>query len=116
MKIASVKHFWTKSPSADITKVVSVLNVNGAETVTEYGPDTESFTVDVNANSTVNFRIETYDGEGRKAVSETYTYTLRDLTDPMPATNLGHEVINIRDDGGEPAQPSAATRRQHKTA
>lgn len=96
-KIAVVKHTWTKSPSSDVTKVVAVLTIDGATTRTEYGPEVESFTVDVNAGSTVSFLIETYDGEGHMTASESHYYVLPDMVAPLPATNLAHEILSIRD-------------------
>lgn len=109
-KIASVRHFWTKSPSADVTKVVAVLTINGNETRTEYGPEVEEFVTDVNAGSSVSYLIETYDGEGKVATSETYTYNLGDLVDPLPATLLGHEVVGVRDEEPNPPVQTRKTR------
>lgn len=108
-KIASVRHFWSKSPSADVTKVVAVLTINGNETRTEYGPEVEEFVTDVNAGSSVSYKIETYDSENKVATSETYAYNLGDLVDPLPATNLSHEVVSVRDD--EPPVPVQAKKR-----
>lgn len=97
-KVASVKLSWTKSQSVDVLKsILSVQIDGGIATVTELGPEVESAVVDVNAKSSVVFSVTTVDSEGLSTVSELYTFTLGDLEAPLPATNLFHEVVGVRD-------------------
>jgi hypothetical protein len=98
-KVADVKLGWTKSPSADVSKVEISVTINGAETKTEIDPAAESFMVVVRAGGVVSFTIATFDSEGNQATSEVYTFTLGDLESPLPATNLFHEVVGVRDEG-----------------
>lgn len=96
-KVADVKLSWTKSPSLDLQKVEVVVNNGGTETTTELGPEVQEFMIVVQASGGVQFKIVTYDTEGLKATSETYSFTLGDLEVPLPATNLFHEVVAVRD-------------------
>lgn len=96
-KVADVKLSWTKSPSLDLQKVEVVVNNGGTETTTELGPEVQEFMIVVQASGAVQFKIVTYDTEGLKATSETYSFTLGDLEVPLPATNLFHEVVAVRD-------------------
>ncbi len=97
MKVADVKLSWVKSPSADVSKVKAVVSNDGSETTTEFGPEVEQFTIVVAASKSVQFKVIVTDTEGLEATSETYTFTLGDLTAPQPASNLFHEVVGIRD-------------------
>jgi hypothetical protein len=96
-KIAKVKLFWTKSVSQDIAKVTVTTTINGAVTVTEVGPEVQDVTVDVAAMGVVSFLVVVTDTEGKTATSETHSFTLGDLEDPLPVTNLGHEVVGVID-------------------
>lgn len=97
MKVADVKLFWTKSPSQDIAKVTVKTTINGTETVAEVGPEVQEIQVEVAALGSVQFQIDVTDTEGKVASSEIYSFTLGDLENPLPATNLGHEVLGVRD-------------------
>ena len=97
MKVADVKLSWTKSPSADISKVQIVITNGGATTTTELGPEVEQFMIVVQASGSVQFKIVTFDAEGLFATSETYAFTLGDLEAPLPATALFHEVVGVRE-------------------
>lgn len=96
-KVADVKLSWTKSPSADVKTVSVVVNNNGTETTADFGPEVESFNIVVSASSSVSFKVQVTDSEGLTATSSTYTFTLGDLETPLPATNLKHEVVAVRD-------------------
>lgn len=96
-RVADVRFFWTRSPSADIATVKAVVTQNGTETVTEFGPEVEEFTLSIPALSSVQFKIESFDSEGNKATSETYGFVLGDLEMPLPATGLGHEVLGTHE-------------------
>jgi hypothetical protein len=97
MKVADVKLFWVKSPSADVDHIEVVVTNNGVTTTTVRSADVEDFMIEVQARGSVSFRIDTYDSEGNKTSSETYTFTLGDLEAPLPATGLGHVVTGVRD-------------------
>lgn len=96
-KVADVMLSWTKSPSADVNKVSVVVNNNGTETTVDFGPEVESFAIVVSASASVNFKVVVTDSEGQTATSTTYGFVLGDLEAPLPATNLSHEVIAVRD-------------------
>lgn len=101
-KVADIKLMWSKSPSSDIDRVNIVVTNNGTETTTELGPEVEDFAIVVQASGAASFKIVTFDTEGKQATSELYSFTLGDLEDPLPATNLTHEVMGIRDDNPQP--------------
>lgn len=98
-KVADVRLSWTKSPSADVAKVQVFVTNNGTETMVEGGAEVEQIMTVVQASAAVQFKIVTFDTEGNQATSEVYSFTLGDLIAPLPATNLGHEVVAVRDDG-----------------
>lgn len=97
MKVADVRLKWKKSPSADVAKVRVKVTIDGSETETEFGPDPESFMIEVKANGSVSFFVETEDSEGMVTTSTAYGFSLGDLEAPLPATDLGHEIVGIRD-------------------
>lgn len=96
-KVADVKLSWRKSPSADVGKVTVVVTNDGAETSVDFGPEVEELMVVVKASTALSFKVVVTDTEGLTATSSTYTFTLGDLENPLPATNLTHAVIAIRD-------------------
>lgn len=96
-KVADVKLSWKKSASADVDKVSIVVTIDGTTTTTELGPEVEEFMIVVNANGVVNFNVVTFDSEGLQSTSSTYAFSLGDLEAPLPATDLFHEVVGIRD-------------------
>lgn len=97
MKVADIKLKWKKSPSADVSRVDVVVTNDGATTTAVVGPEVESYAIEVKARGVVSFKVVTYDAEGYEATSETYSFSLGDLDAPLPATQLGHEVIGVRD-------------------
>jgi hypothetical protein len=97
-KVADVKLTWVKSPSLDVAKQKVITTVDGTVTEIELAPVAEELMIVVQANSSVQFRIETFDAEGNVATSETHSFTLGDLEAPLPATDLGHEVVAVRDE------------------
>ena len=118
-RVADVKLTWRRSPSLDISRVEVRVNNNGQETTAQVGPEVESYVVEVRARSAVSFTVTVYDAEGGQATSATYSFLLHDLEAPLPATDLSHEVLGVRDvpddDGGGTAPVSAPPRR-HPTA
>lgn len=97
-KVADVKLTWKKSPSLDIASQVIVLSVNGvSETDIELSPGLESYTGEFQANSTVTFSISSFDSEGNVAASESHTFQIGDLELPLPATDLFHEFVGVRE-------------------
>lgn len=109
MKIAMVRLSWTKSPSMDIDRVELRVVINGNETLTTFGNEIEEFVTEINANSNVSFSLKVFDSEGKEASSETYTFGLGDLENPLPPTNLFHEVLSVRDDGDVPSSTGTET-------
>lgn len=96
-KIADVKLGWAKSPSIDVSKVIVEVTKNGTVTTTEVGPEVESIQIEVEASSSVQFKVTVEDSEGLTATSDIYSFTLGDLEAPQPATGLFHEVVGVRD-------------------
>lgn len=103
MKVADVKLGWTKSPSADVSKIQIVVINDGVTTTSEGGPEVESLQIVVQASKAVQFKVVTFDSEGLQSTSETYTFTLGDLEAPLPATSLFHEVVGVRDVAAPPS-------------
>ena len=98
MKVADIKLSWKRSPSSDIKSVKVVFSANGSETTVDTeSPDVQELAVTVSANSNCSFKIVTTDNEGLVATSEVYSFNLGDLEAPLPATNLSHVVVAIRD-------------------
>lgn len=109
-KTATVRLFWTRSPSSDaVRQTVKIVN-GGALSTVELDMVAQEVTVTVKASSSCSFSIDTFDDEGNVASSEVYAFTLGDLEKPQPATNLGHEVLSVQDDEPPvtPPAPSAA--------
>lgn len=98
MKVADVKLSWSPSVSAGIIRQVAKVAIDGAEpTALEVGPEVESVVIEVKASSSVVFWVETTDDENFTVISEQYTFQVKDLDSPLPATNLFHEIIAVRD-------------------
>jgi hypothetical protein len=98
MKFATLRLHWVKSPSMDIDRVELRVNVNGSETITTLSGDTEEFTTEVSANSVISFDLKVFDTEGKEATSQTFTKGIGDLEDPLPPTDLGIDILAVRDD------------------
>ena len=96
-KVADIRLFWKKSVSADVSKATVIVTNDGTETTTEVGPEVQEITVVVAATKACSFRVITLDSEGLTSTSTTYDFVLGDLEAPQPATDLGHEVMAIRD-------------------
>lgn len=96
-KVADVKLKWKRSVSADVVKVELFINNNGTEIVQEVGPEVEEFQVVVQAVSTVSFKIVVTDDEGLTSTTEIASKTFGDLAAPQPPTELGFEIIAVRD-------------------
>ncbi len=97
-KVADVRLSWVKSPTIDVTKVQVVVTNDGTETTTEFGPEVQELVIVVKASTTVQFKVVVTDSEGQVATSSTYTFTLGDLEAPLPATDLKHTILAVRDD------------------
>jgi hypothetical protein len=96
-KVADVKLKWMKSVSSGITKVAITVINDGTTTSAELGAEVESFMIEVKANGVVSFFVDTFDDEGNKTTSATYSFSVGDLEAPLPATDLGHEIVGVRD-------------------
>lgn len=97
MKVADVKIFWTPSPSADVEKVIVKTTVNGSETMSQFGPEVIEMMIEVAALGSVTVQIDVIDKEGLTGSSEIHSFVLGDLEAPQPVTNVGHEIVGIRD-------------------
>ncbi len=104
-KVADVKLRWTRSPSLDVAKQVLKTVIAGAETVVELTPETQEFQVVISSDTEFQFSVESYDAAGNHTASETYSNRIGDLEAPLPATNLFHEVVGVRDLVVEPTPP-----------
>jgi hypothetical protein len=95
-KVAQVRLGWTRSPS-DVTSQTIELNVNGVVKTIDVGPNVDSYQLEetLPAKSVVSFKIDTKDDDDKIVSSEVYNFKLGDLEDPLPATNLFHEVVAV---------------------
>jgi hypothetical protein len=97
-KVASVVLGWNRSPSTDVVSQSINITINGnTDTSIEVGAEVQSYQLEVDAKSSVSFAIKSFDSEGKVATSEVYSFTLGDLEAPLPATNLFHEIVGIRE-------------------
>lgn len=97
-KVASVVLGWKRSVSSDVVSQSIVITINGnSDTSIEVGAEVESYQLEVEAKSSVSFAIKSFDSEGKVSTSEVYSFTLGDLEAPLPATNLFHEIVGVRD-------------------
>lgn len=105
MKVATVKLGWKKSVSADIQKVKLTVTNGGVVTQTDLPPETQEFTIKVNASSTFGFSLTAIDSDNAEATSITYSHTLGDLEAPQPPTDLFHEIVSVDDVPDGPPPP-----------
>lgn len=98
MKVADIRLGWKRSVSVDLLKQVLHLTVDGTTTTAELGPEVQEYAITVQAQKSVQFQVESIDTEERVTMSMLYDFTLGDLEDPQPATDLFHEIIGIRDE------------------
>lgn len=103
MKVATVKLGWKKSVTADISKVKLSITNGGVTTQTDLPPETEEFTIKVNAATPFSFVLVAVDSDGSEASSVTYSHTLGDLEAPQPPTDLFHEIVSVDDVPDAPA-------------
>lgn len=96
-KVASVKLGWKKSPSPDVVKTQVVVNLAGSETTVDLAAGVEEYVLDVAASTTGSFKVVSWDDEGNQTASETHSFKIGDLEAPLPATDLFHEVLSVRD-------------------
>ena len=97
-KVADVKLFWTPSPSEDVASQEVSVSIDGAEAmITPITPEVAELLIEVQASKSVVFSVKTTDTEGNSSISESYTFRIGDLEAPAPATNLGHQVVAVRD-------------------
>lgn len=98
-KTASVKLTWVRSPSPDAKRQIITVNRAGVAIFTsEVGPEVEQVMVQIPASSPVDYSVVTVDEDGLVAPSAPHTFTIGDLENPLPATNLDHLVVGIVDD------------------
>lgn len=97
MKVATVKLGWKKSVSTDISKVKLSITNGGVTSMTELPPETEEFTIKVNASTPFAFTLTAIDSDDVEATSITYSHTLGDLEAPQPPTDLFHQIVSVDD-------------------
>lgn len=97
MKVADVKLSWKRSPDIDIKSVQVVVVNDGTESTADFGPEVEALNIVVAAQKSVSFKVVVKDSEGLVSSSESYSFTIGDLTAPNPATDLRHEVLAIQE-------------------
>ncbi len=97
MKVADVRIGWKKSPSPDIAKVKVMLKVDGTETFAECGPEVEEHIITVKAMSAVQWKVVVKDIDGLTKESQSHDFVLGDLEEPLPATDLFHEILAVRE-------------------
>lgn len=117
-KQANIRLFWSRSASANATKIKMSLTIDGTNTVLDLPVETEEFNIVVGANKSFAYTIETFDSDGLSTTSQGFSMTLGDLTAPLPATGLGAVIVSIDDvpDGGgtgDGTTPAGTTRRRH---
>lgn len=99
MRVADVKLKWKRSVSADVALQIVKVIIDGVETLSsELPPELESVSITVKASQNVQFSVTTRDDEGQETVSEVYTFQVGNLDAPAPATELGHEIVGIREE------------------
>lgn len=97
MKVADVNLFWTRSVSDKVLSQTVIVTVDGEEKIhSTVPPEIETVSIRVKALQTVQFKVLTEDEDG-VTESELYTFRTSNLDAPLPATNLGHTVVAIRD-------------------
>lgn len=99
-KVADMILNWTMSPSTDIATQKLHVTINS-----EVKPPIELpawhqqyIYTSIPANSSFAWRIESIDTEGKSVFSQSDSFTLGDLEDPFPATNLNHVLQAVRDE------------------
>lgn len=97
MFVADVRLGWTRSISNDITSRIITITKNGEETKIEVGPEVSEYVLEVQASTSVTFKTEVIDSENKVVSSELYSFTVSDLVDPQPDTDLFHEIIAVRE-------------------
>jgi len=95
MKVADVKLTWDLPPGVAGTQIF-VIN-NGVTTEFAYGPDTKEMQITMEPSTSCQFRVVTFDADGNFDQGGVYNFTLNDLDRPQPATDLHHEVANVRE-------------------
>jgi len=98
MKVADVTLSWNCPPDA-VGVQVFVVN-NGVTQEYAYGPDVMQMQITMEASTSCQFRVVTFDAEGNFDQGGVYSFTLNDLNRPQPATDLRHEVGDVREESG----------------
>lgn len=107
MLVANVRLFFVPSVSVDIVKRVlkvradqSAMEVNLPLAATEH-------VLQVKASTNLQFSTLVTDSEGKTVESMVYSTTIGDLTDPLPDTGLGHEILSVEEvpDPVPPVEP-----------
>lgn len=113
-KIAVIRFKWTRSasPLDAVGRVEVALTVNGNTTTVEVPKEAEEYVSEVRASSSVQFRVDTYDADDDQAVvsSEVHRFQLGNLEGVLPATNVSHEIIEVRDEDAPPPPEPVTSR------
>ena len=96
MKLADVTLRW-KNPPGIVKTQLFIIN-NGVTTEREYDPSVLETQITMQASTSCQYRVVTFNVNGDFEQGGVYSFTLNDLVKPQPATCLSHEVGNIRDE------------------
>lgn len=97
MLVANVRLYWSASVSTDIVKRVVKIKADGADAEIDLPMTAVEHVLRLKANTSLQFSTVLTDSEGKSVESIVYSTTLGDLTDPLPDTDLGHEILSIED-------------------
>lgn len=101
MKVADIRLGWKKSVSIGVLSQLLTLTVDGVTTTAALDANIEEFMIVVSASKSVQFKVDTTDIDGTTS-SLVYDFLVSDLELPLPATDLFHQVVAIRDIPDEP--------------
>jgi len=100
---ANVKLSYDPSPSTDVAKAIVNLNIGGLESTIEVAGTVSEVMVVIAASTSCHWSVTTFDTDGNQVESVVDSFTVGDLTAPLPATNLRHEIVSVFDDADVPA-------------
>lgn len=97
MKVADVRLYWTPSLSSDIAKQVVNVTIGDSISTFDLLPGAVEHRIEVTSNSSFSFSVDSIDVEGNRIASVTYSSNVGDLEVPLPATDLGSEIMGVRE-------------------
>lgn len=103
-KHAQVRLFWTPSPSKDVKRVlIEVVADNFVIAQSELPPSANEYILNIPENAIVDVVIGVDDGT--YVVPASFTFTVPDLTKPLPVTDIGFEILGVIDVEVEEPEP-----------